>query len=76
MQISVTKSGIYLMFDNSHYLKTTAETRKGRHMLLKLLMNCVIEIRFEIITEPELRVNDGYAYISAIAIMKSTRFWR
>ena len=30
----------------------------------------------EIITELELRVNVGYAFISAIAIMKSTRFWR
>ena len=29
---------------------------------------------FEIITEPELRGNVGYAFISAIAIMESTRF--
>ena len=31
---------------------------------------------FEIITEPELRVNVGYAFNSAIAIMENNRFWR
>ena len=64
------------MFDNSHYLKTRAETGKGRHMLHRLLRNCIMENWFEIITGLELRVNVGYTFISAIAIMKSTRFWR
>ena len=44
-------------------------------MLHRLLRNCITENHikvknwFEIITEPELRVNVGYAFISAAVIM-------
>ena len=45
-------------------------------MLHRLLRNCVMEDWFEIITEPELRVNVDCAFISTIAVMENTRFLR
>ena len=52
----MTQNGDNLMFDNSRYLKTKAETASPLRL--------------------ELIVNVGHAFMSATAIMESTRFWR
>ena len=31
---------------------------------------------FEIITEPEFRVNIGHVFIQELQLLESTRFWR